>query len=418
MNTMKNISAKWRLVASAGALTLSAASASAEPVKLGVFLALSGPTSGAGELYRTAISSEIKAFNAAGGWHGEPIEIKFYDDGGTTQGETDRFKQAIADGVHVIAQGGASAVAAALSSDVRRWNERNPDKPVAMLIMGSEAADFTGKDCHYYSFRLATTAAIRVNALAKVMTGKEVLGKRIYAINQDYSWGREMEAAVKKNAATYKYEVAGSILHDFNKIQDFSPYVERIRSAKPDTVFTGNWGRDLLLLMQATEAGGLQTKFATVYLDEPGSLASAGKSALGSYVAQVFNAEAAGEAGEKYSKQYHAATGTYPASFANNGVIGMRMLTAGLKNLAKSPKVDVTKLVLALEQAEAEWPLGTLKMRSSDHQLILPLVVSVVSQDAATKEDGTDMGFKPVAVLKGADAEVPSSDACQMKRPG
>jgi len=50
--------------------------------------------------------------------------------------------------------------------------------------------------------------------------------------------------------------VVEKVLHDVNRIQDFAPYVAKIRAANPDTVITGNWSNDLLLLMKAASEAG------------------------------------------------------------------------------------------------------------------------------------------------------------------
>ena len=67
-------------------------------------------------------------------------------------------------------------------------------------------------------------------------------------------------------------------------------------------VVTGNWARDLLLLMKAASSANLKARFATVYIDEQGNLSAAGNAALGSFIATVFLPESAGAAGEAYRK--------------------------------------------------------------------------------------------------------------------
>src|SRR5690606_17653026 len=107
-----------------------------------------------------------------------------------------------------------------------------------------------GDKCHFYHFRFTTTAPMRVNALVDAMKKADELGTRVYSINQNYSWGRDMEEATKAAAERGGYEVVESVLHEVNKIQDFSPFVAKIKDANPDTVITGNWSNDLLLLMK------------------------------------------------------------------------------------------------------------------------------------------------------------------------
>lgn len=380
-------------------------------------LPMTGPTAGTGELFKNGLDFVFDEVNAAGGFHGDTIELRILDDGGTAQGGTDRVRQAISAGARIILQGGGSAVAAAISSDVKRWNERNPDTPVLLIMLGAEAADLTRKDCHFYAFRTSTNADMRVKALTKALSESGRLGTKVFAINQDYSWGREMDAAVKANAAVYDYEVVGSVLHDVSKIQDFSPYVERIRESGAETVVTGNWARDLLLLMQSVASANLKAKFATVFLDEKGNIASAGKAALGSYVATVFVPEAAGADGTAYRDAFYAKTGSYPISAGNNAVMAVRLLANAVNSIPESEMGNPTAIALALEKAKAPWVHGEVSIRPEDHQIRLPIVVGEVSTEAALKVDGTDMGLKPVAILSAAETEVPPDGSCKMKRP-
>lgn len=403
------------------AAILSASTMLASPaiaqLAIDVILPMTGPTAGTGELFKNGIDFAFSEVNDAGGIHGKKITPRILDDGGTTQGGTDRVRQAVAGGAKIILQGGGSAVAAAISADVKRWNERNPENPVLLIMMGAEAAALTRKDCHFYAFRTSTNADMRVKALMKALSENNRLGSKVYAINQDYSWGREMDAAVEENAGPYKYQVVGSVLHDVSKIQDFSPYVERIRDSGAETVVTGNWARDLLLLMQSVASANLKAKFATVFLDEKGNIASAGKAALGSFVATPFVAEAGGAEGEAYLKKFNEKTGANPISAGNNAVIAIRLLSRAMAGVPEKDSTNPTAVALALEKAKAPWVHGEVSMRAEDHQLRLPLVVGEVSTEAKFKLDGTDMGLKPVKTLTAAETEVAPDGSCQMQRP-
>ena len=135
--------------------------------------------------------------------------------------------------MQILVQGSSSAISGQLTEDVRKHNLRNPGKEVLFLNVGGEALELTGQKCHFYHFRFATNADLRVKALTSVMSADGTLGKRVYAINQNYSWGQDMEGATERFAKQYGYEVVGKTLHEVNKIQDFAPYVARIRSANP-----------------------------------------------------------------------------------------------------------------------------------------------------------------------------------------
>jgi branched-chain amino acid transport system substrate-binding protein len=415
-----NFTKKSALAVAAFAAAMSAgmSSALAETLKIAAMVPLSGASAATGQLFQQAMTYVVDKYNEQGGWNGEPVELVFYDTEDNTGVATNRFQQAAAEGMHIIAQGGSSAVAASLSADVERWNRRNKDNPVLSFTMGGEAADLTGKDCHFHHFRFATTAAIRVQTLVEAMSRTGALGDKVYSINQDYSWGQEMQRAIEANADKYGYEVAGKSLHATNKLGDFSPYALQIKQSGAETVVTGNWSRDLLLLAKAIAESGVDVNLATVYLDQPGNIAAAGNAAAGNYIAHVFNADSGGKAAQAYMEAFKSKAGVYPVGLANNGVISMEMLTQALTNLPKQDEVDVNKIALALENtAVKDWPMGELRMRAQDHQLELPLVVSVVSEDAQQKVDGTKYGFKPVALLSAEEVQVPPQEACKMKRP-
>ena len=207
-------------------------------------------------------------------------------------------------------------------------------------------------------------------------------------------------------------------LHDVNKIQDFAPYVAKIRASGAETVLTGNWSNDLLLLMKATKAAGLKARFGTVYLDQPGNVSNAGENALGHFVAHAFNPEAGGAEGEKFVNDYKAKTGHVPVFVEPQTVFAIEMVADALKRTKpQDGKLNVNAFAKALETGKLETPVGEWSMRAADHQVQLPMVVSMVSKDAKFKADDTDMGFKPVKVFSAEEVSTPVQASCKMVRP-
>lgn len=403
----------------AGTATLATLSLSlpcqAEPLRIAIMESLSGSQTSTGRLYATATQFVIDAANANGGYNGEKIIITEYDNGGTTTGAAAKFQQAVADGMHVVVQGSSSAVGGQVSEDVRKHNLRNPDKKIIYLNFGAEAMELTGEKCHFYSFRMTTTAPMRVGALVKVMKEEGTLGKRVYSINQNYSWGADMEQAIKDKAADGGYEVVETVLHEVNKIQDFAPFVAKIQAAKPDTVMTGNWSNDLLLLMQAVGGAGLKTRFATAFLDQPGNIGNAGPVALGHYVAHPFNVELTDGA---FPAAYQKFSGHIPSYIEPQSVNALRMLLKAAQSVDfAGGKIDVTKIALALENTSLPTDIGAITFRKEDHQALLPVVVSKVDRAVKYPVDDTDMGFRPVKVVSPAEVVYPVQASCRMQRP-
>src|SRR6185369_6175239 len=294
------------------ALCLVSGIATAAPVKIGVLETLSGPQASTGLAYRAAVRYAVEQINASGGWNGEPVQLVEYDNQGGPAGAADKLKAAVADGVQIIVQGASSAIGGQITEDVRKSNLRNPGKEIVYINVGAEALELTGEKCNFYHFRFTGNAQVRTKALVAAMKQANALGSRVYSINQNYSWGQDMEKAIGDNGAAGGYQVVEKTLHDVNKVQDFAPYVSKISAAKADTVITGNWSNDLLLLMKATKAAGLKVRFGTAFLDQPGNLANAGDLAVGNFVAHTFNPEAGGAEGERFVADYKTKTGHIP----------------------------------------------------------------------------------------------------------
>jgi branched-chain amino acid transport system substrate-binding protein len=256
---------------------------------------------------------------------------------------------------------------------------------------------------------------MRVNALVKAMKAEGDLGTKVYSINQNYSWGQDMEAAIEAAAQAGGYTVVEKVLHDVNKIQDFAPFVAKIKAAGPDTVMTGNWSNDLLLLMKATGDAGLKVRFATTFLDQPGNIANAGETALGHYIANVHD-NSLGDS--SFAERYKTATGHYPSFVEPQSFFAAESLGQALSKVDfKGGAINVTEIAKALEDVTYNSPAGPISVRKEDHQTIRPVVVSKVVKNPKFPVDDTDMGFAPVSVVEGKDAIYPVQASCNMKRP-
>lgn len=399
------------------ALSHGSTAQSSEPLRVAAIETLSGPGSGVNRLYAIGTRHGVAMLNAAGGFGGRPIEFREYDAQGTAAVAAERFRAAAADGIHIFVHGGSSAIAGQLIEDLRRHNLRNPSRRMIFLNSGAEALELTGEKCSYFHFRLTTNAEIRVRALVAAMRAQGTLGDRVVAINQNYFWGRDMEGAINGAAEAGGYQVVDRILHDTNRVQDFSPFAARIAQARPTTVITGNWGNDLALLLRAVASAGLRVPFGTCFLDLPGSLSAAGEAALGYYQAEVFNPVAFGAEGERMMEEYRARAGTLPSTSEIKAVFTMRLLGAALATLPAGAPPDAARIAGALESANLALPIGEMTMRAADHQVVQPLVVSRVVKGARFPIDGTDMGFEPVSVIAGPDAVNPVQASCRLDRP-
>ncbi|UPK30423.1 ABC transporter substrate-binding protein [Bradyrhizobium sp. 195] len=396
----------------------SVAAQSRPALKVAVIESLSGSQAATGSLYVPAAQYAIDRLNAAGGYNGQPIQLLTYDNQGTPTGASAQVTAAIGDGVSVIIQGASSAIAGQITEDVRRYNLRNSKQPVIYLNSAAEARELTGEKCHFYHFKFALDAEMRLRAVAKAIHDGKVRASNVFSINQDYSWGRDMEAAIKGHANEGGYKVVDAVLHDVNRIQDFTPYIARIGATNADSVITGNWGTDLARLMRASADSKLKAQFITMFLDVPGIITSAGDAAEGHIFLDVFNAEANGERGIAFQKDFLERTKA--PTLANNAAhtaLSLLFLGEALKLGPANGSIDMKKIAEAMEKVTFGSPAGKITMRADDHQALLPIAITKVSRDAMIKVENSPFGFKPLVKIEGPDAITPPQSTCKLQRP-
>ena len=161
----------------------------------------------------------------------------------------------------IITQGNGSSVAGALSDFVTKYNERNPGKEVLYFNYAAVDPVLTNDKCSFWHFRWDANSDIKMEALTNYMKDAPDI-KKVYLINQDYSFGQSVRTAAKTmlGAKRPDIQIVGDELHPLLKITDFAPYIAKIKASGADSVITGNWGQDFALLLKAAADAGLQVE--------------------------------------------------------------------------------------------------------------------------------------------------------------
>ena len=75
-----------------------------------------------------------------------------------------------------------------------------------------------------------------MEALTNYMKGEPAI-KKVYLINQDYSFGQPVRTEARKMLAAKRpdIQIVGDELHPLLKVTDFSPYVAKIKASGADT---------------------------------------------------------------------------------------------------------------------------------------------------------------------------------------
>src|SRR5689334_8611605 len=258
------------------------ASTSAADVKIAFIDPLSGGGAATGILAQKTHQFYIDAINAAGGLNGEKLQLLSFDNKVNPQESLIQLKKAIDEGARFVVQGNGSGVALAITDAVQKHNERNRGKEVLYLNYAAVDPALTNEKCNFWHFRFDADADMKMSAMTDVIA-KDANVKRVYLINQDYSFGKAVAAAATKMLSQKRpdIKIVGDELHPLQKVQDFSPYVAKIKASGADTVITGNWSNDMVLLVKAGKDAGLDVNWFTYYGGGLGSVPAIGKDGVG-----------------------------------------------------------------------------------------------------------------------------------------
>jgi branched-chain amino acid transport system substrate-binding protein len=388
-----------------------------DSIKLGYIDPLSGGGASVGEGGLKTFQFLADEANAKGGILGHKVEILPLDNKTNPQESLIQAQKAIDSGAHYITQGNGSSVGAALEDFVTKNNTRNPGKETLYFNYAAVDPSLTNEKCSFWHFRWDANSDIKMEALTNYMKGVASI-KKVYLINQDYSFGQSVRTGARKMLAAKRpdIQIVGDELHPLLKITDFSPYVAKIQASGADSVVTGNWGQDFALLLKAAADAGLKVNWYTYYAGGAGGPTAIKQTNLDHQVFQI--SEGIPNSGYQpamdFEKTFRAKAGMslwYPRA-----VNEMRMFKLAAE---KANSIDPIKVAVALENMKFDvLDGGEGFMRKEDHQFFQPIYISSFGTLTAKEpydEENTGWGWHLVSKIDTPQTILPTT--CNMKRP-
>lgn len=399
------------------ALPLCGGASAEDTVKLGYIDPLSGGGASVGEVGFKTFQFLADELNAKGGILGKKVEIVPLDNKTNPQESLVQAQKAIDAGVRYITQGNGSSVAAALSDFVTKFNERNPGKEVLYFNYAAVDPVLTNDKCSFWHFRWDASSDIKMEALTNYIKTVPAV-KKVYLINQDYSFGESVRTEAKAMLAKKRpdIQIVGDELHPLLKVTDFAPYIAKIKASGADSVITGNWGQDFALLLKAAADAGLKVDWFTYYAGGTGGPTAIKQANLDHQVFQI--SEGVPNLGYAPAAEFEKALrAKYDFSlFYPRAVNEMRMFKAAAE---KANSLDPVKVAKALEGMEVEvYDGGKGVMRKDDHQFFQPMYISSFgarNDKEPFDEEKTGWGWRLVAKIDTPNTVLPTT--CKMDRP-
>lgn len=345
------------------------------------------------------------------------LEITAYDNKLNPQESIVQAQKAIDAGANVIVQGIGSSVSAALIDFINKHNDRNPGKEAILLNHSGIDPILNNAKCSYWHFRFDASSDIKMAALTSHIANRPEI-KKVYLLNQDYSFGHAVRSAARAMLKQKRpdIEIVGDEVTPLQKVNDFSPYIAKIKASGADTVITGNWSQDLALLVKAAGDAALQVNLYTYSGGSSGIPTAIKQANLSDRVLQVVEgyANVGTPPVQELERAFRAKAGqdlVYPRM--------INLVNALTKAVTTTKSADPKQIARALEGMRIQTIYGKEGyIRADDHQFFQPMYIAAFGPVDAGKvfdSENTGWGWTGLAEIPLADTLLPTT--CRMDRP-
>jgi branched-chain amino acid transport system substrate-binding protein len=361
------------------------ARAQAGPIKIGFPVPLTGPFGVEAQDQVRAAEIAIKEFNDAGGFNGRMAELLVRDDKLNPGEAATRTLELIeSDRVNFVV--GSLSAAVQLSIN----NVTKARKVLFNSISQSDAINEV-KDWSPYTFHEALNPHMTAGAVGRYVFGK--YGKRVVFLTADYAYGHEMVRGFQRAGKDMGVQTLADIRHPLGA-SDYSAFLPRIQSLKPDVLVLCNFGRDLVnSAKQATDFGiKATTRIAApvlLYTARQVGGPDAFEDVVGgtSYYWRLEDTVPSAKAFNDKFRKAHG--GAVPSDYGALGYAGVRTVLTAVKNAGTT---DTEKVIAALRALKYDYYKGPQYYRACDHQSVQSvLIVQSKSKNMKDKNDVFDI---------------------------
>ena len=391
------------------------------PIKIAAIEPLSGPYAAVGKDLIDGIVFSASEINKNGGINGRMIEVVPMDNAMKAEKTTELLRKAIDDGIRFITQGGGSSHALNIIKQLEKYNSRNPGKEVLFLNHSAVTTSFTNDDCTFFHFRFDSNVDMKVAGLVSHMS-KDNSVKKVYLFNQNYVYGQTFRETatrlLEKNAPNIEI-VGDELIQPFGKVQDFNPYITKIKLSGADTVLTGNWGPDAYRFVNALKDAGLKVKMFGIYISAPSGMAAMGKNLLYNDVIVVKEFNPTNSNAPDWYKNYESEIikSTEMTPDADRLRFMLEMFKSAIEKANSFEPVDIAYALEGIEGRSVDG--GKIFMRKDDHQIHFDMQALLVSEkaDQSIIYRGKDFDMSYINVGNIPVEDITLNTSCKMKRP-
>ena len=383
-----------------GPAWLSLAQGQTTNIKIGFPVPLTGAFSAEAQDQVRAAEIAVKEFNETGGFNGRNAELLVRDDKLNAGEAATRTLELIEKDKVDFVVGSLSAATQLSINAVCR------DRKIIFNSISQSDAINEAKDWSLYTFHEALNPHLTAGAVARYAFPK--FGKKVVYLTADYAYGHEMVRGFQRAGQSLGAQTLADIRHPLGAA-DYSAFLPRIQSLKPDILVLCNFGRDLVnAAKQATDFGiKANTKIITpvlLYTSRQAGGAEAFEGIVGG-TSYYWGMEEKIPAAKVFNDKFRKANGgAVPSDYGALGYAGVRSV---LEAVRQAKSTESLKVSIALRQLRYNWYKGEQFYRKCDHQSVQSVVI--VESKSKNMKDKYDV-FDILAIESAGEKNLRSCD--------
>jgi branched-chain amino acid transport system substrate-binding protein len=331
----------------------------AEPIKIGMPMALTGPLGSVGQQLKRGGEAWAKAQNAKGGLLGRQIQLLIEDTAGNPADCVRKAQEMVErDGCNIFTGITLSSEALAVVPKLDEWKAIfvSSDNGDGKLTAGALVPNF---------FRANISAPMGARAVSLYLRQSKF--EKYYAIGMDYAWGHSSVGVFESEIKRAKKNFVGSIFSPIGT-KDFSTYITKIRQSGADALYIVMAGDDFNAFLGQAAQYKLPDKVQMLTEQmELSLLRAVGDAALGLVGSTRYCFTLDNPKNKEFVALWQKEHGNVPDTFEGEQWQALQVLAAGIE-MAKSTETKALREML--EMVAIDDIKGHVAMRQCDHQAV------------------------------------------------
>jgi len=349
----------------------------AETVRIGHLTPRTGFLGPLGEYAVMGVTLAVEEINAAGGILGRKIEL-IAEDSVNPQTASTKAERLIERDKCVAIIGEISSASGLAIAQVAQRNR------ILFFNTGCNSDELRGKSCNRYMFHTEAANSMYVAAEGHaLLRAGMVKGKKWYSLTADYAFGHDLLKVAKRFMAANGGEFAADELVPTD-VADFSPYLLKIRNAKPDMVVSNLAGNQIGNFMKQYLEFGLPFPVAGFGFDTAVAWGVGKGNVLGTWPL-VWDSQVKTPSSQRFVEAFVKKYGKPPENQAWGDYLSTKHVTQAMNEIKST---DSTKVVEHLEKGAKFDILKTREgyYRDWDHQLMQQMYTLTFKPEAEVKD--------------------------------